>query len=347
MRQTRTILLLILMLLLTGCSMDPADAELSAEPAPTEPSAVIGVYELDALPEAWDWTAEQTAEVEFLRKLTGSRLYELSADGSTVLPELAAALPVDVTAEYAGTYNVPEDAARGYAFRIDLNEAACWNDGAPITADDYRSSMENEAQLSDFAFLVNGAGFLNGREKPAKRIISLMDAGYDSVAEAEADGVTDFYLDMEHFWGLEAGWVSINDRTRLRDLAMPGGLDELFVSAAYLYESYLADGASYSYLQQEFVGIPDGVQPRLTFQDVGIEVAGEYRLVLILDEPMTAEALALKLRDFRLLTGEGRSCGPYQTVSADGTLIELERNPNWWGDEAQLEADILRCRLAG
>ena len=53
----------------------------------------------------------------------------------------------------------------------------------------------------------------------------------------------DFYLDTEGFWGLGGGWKPISDRIRLRDFAMPGGLDEYFVSPAYLYRYYLMDGA--------------------------------------------------------------------------------------------------------
>ncbi len=64
-----------------------------------------------------------------------------NADGTgyEFIPGMASEFPVDITSQYAGnpTYNVPADAKEGYAFSIKLNEKAKWEDGTPITADDY------------------------------------------------------------------------------------------------------------------------------------------------------------------------------------------------------------------
>ena len=346
----RIIILALAALLLTGCTLSAEPTQAPTEPVPTEPPAIVAACTLPALPESWDALSEQTAETAFLQSLTGGRLYELTADGSEIVPSMAAALPVDVTAEYTGQYNVPADALRGYAFRIDLNEAACWEDAAPITADDYIASLEQllagETRAADFLFLANVWGLLLGETKPAETVVSLRDAGFGSVAAAREAGATAFYLDMEVFWGLDEGWKSVEDRTRYRDYAMPAGLSEQFVSPAYLYHTYLADGAAYSYLQSEFVGISADLGSKLTFEDVGIQKTGDYQITLILAQPHTAEALALKIADFPLLTSDGRSCGPYRLISADSSLIELERNENWWGDAGEYEADIIKIRAS-
>ena len=64
--------------------------------------------------------------------------------GYQIVPEMAAAMPVDVTeavrAEHP-EYCIPEDAAAGYAYAIDLNPAAVWEDGTPINAETYVYSM--------------------------------------------------------------------------------------------------------------------------------------------------------------------------------------------------------------
>lgn len=344
-------LALVMTFVLTACGFgqEPTIAE-TTEPLPTEPQPVVAVHYMDNLPQSWDPLSEQTAETEFLQDLTGEGLYGLSADGSEIIPGRAAALPVDVTAEYVDQYNVPAGASRGYAFRIDLNQAACWEDGTPITADDYLISLEmllaEGTRGAEFLFLANVQGILTGKERPAESITSLLDAGYSSVAAAKEAGATEFYLDMEVFWGLGEGWQPLDDRTRYRDYAMPAGLNEQFVSAAYLYDTYLADEEDYSYLQTEFVGISADLDSKLTFQDVGIQKTGDYQITLILDQPTTAEALALKLADYPLLTGDGLSCGPYRVVSADAQLIELARSENWWGDAAEYTADILKIRLS-
>lgn len=326
MRKTKTILLLILALLLAGCGAEPLEA---TQPLPTEAPPVVAAYEMDVLPQIWDHTAEQTPEVVFLQELTGGRLYERTADGSAVTPELAAALPVDVTAEYAGSYHIPADSARGYAFQIDLNPLACWDDSAAITADDWMTALSED--LSAFAV----------SETTAETVLSLADAGYGSVAEAEEAGITEFYLDLANFWGLDDGWRKVSDQTRIRDDAMPDGLYETFVSAAYLYQTYLRDGAGYDWMQTEFVGVCIEEVDR----SVGLLKTGDYQITLILREPTTVEALALKLEDEQLITGAGRSCGPWRAVSVSSQLIELEPNPNWWGETAA-EADILKIRAS-
>lgn len=65
--------------------------------------------------------------------------------GYVIVPEMAAALPVDVTEDIKKShpqFNIPEDATSGYAYVIDLNPNAKWQDGTPINADTYVYSME-------------------------------------------------------------------------------------------------------------------------------------------------------------------------------------------------------------
>lgn len=65
--------------------------------------------------------------------------------GYAIVPEMAASAPVDVTeavkAEHP-EFGIPESADSGYAYTIDLNPDAKWEDGTPITADDYVYSMK-------------------------------------------------------------------------------------------------------------------------------------------------------------------------------------------------------------
>ncbi|MBE6936032.1 MAG: hypothetical protein E7458_05955 [Ruminococcaceae bacterium] len=64
--------------------------------------------------------------------------------GYQIVPEMAAAMPEDVTEDVRAEhpeFGIPEDAAAGYAYRIDLNPNAVWEDGTPITAETYVYSM--------------------------------------------------------------------------------------------------------------------------------------------------------------------------------------------------------------
>ncbi len=60
-------------------------------------------------------------------------------DGFEFICELASEFPVDITAKYAGDpkYSIPADAKEWYAYSIKLNSNAKWEDGTPITVDDY------------------------------------------------------------------------------------------------------------------------------------------------------------------------------------------------------------------
>ena len=323
-------MVLVLAFVLSGCSLfaEPTEAP------PTEPVPVIAAHEVESL--------QDNALIESY--LCGT-LYELSADGSEILPSMAASLPVDVTAEYAGQYGIPGEALRGYAFRIDLNPAPCWEDGTPITADDYvetlRQLLQNAEHPDDFSVTYRSDAVL-----PGENILSLADSGIASVAEAEDLGITHFYVDVGTFWGLEAEWLPVEDTTRLRDYAMPAGLDEQFVSAAWLYRQYLAEGAPYDYLQSEFIGIPTGMEEELPLADVSILKTGDHQITFVFNTPTVSDQLAIALMDLKLTNGENLSYGPYVLVSQDSSLMELQRNENWWG-EGEYTADIIRFRTAG
>ena len=65
--------------------------------------------------------------------------------GYKIIPEMAASDPVDVTEQIKAShpqFQIPESATSGYAYTIDLNQNACWEDGTPINADTYVYSMK-------------------------------------------------------------------------------------------------------------------------------------------------------------------------------------------------------------
>lgn len=66
-------------------------------------------------------------------------------EGYVIIPEMAAALPVDVTEQVKAEhpqFGIPESATEGFAYVIDLNPNAVWEDGTPINADTYVESMK-------------------------------------------------------------------------------------------------------------------------------------------------------------------------------------------------------------
>ena len=74
-------------------------------------------------------------------------------------------------------------------------------------------------------------------------------AGYASESEATAAG-KELYVDLTGFWGVSAEdgsalLLPITDDTMYRDPAIAEGQPEDYVSAKYLYETYLQAGAPY------------------------------------------------------------------------------------------------------
>lgn len=339
MLRAAKVLCICLMVLLLA---QPVLAETAPSTAP-EPDIVTAIYPVESLPKS---TAPLSAP-DWLRTLTTAPLYAMTEDGW--LPVLAAALPEDVTADFVGSYGIPENAQRGYAFRISLCADACREDGTPITArdciDSIITSLETKETAENWLFLAGAEAITSKKSHPGNEIISLRDAGFPGISEAWGAGYTDFYVDVDGFWGLDSGWRSVSDRTRLRDFAMPGGLDESFISAAYLYSNYLMDGAQSSYYQSEFIGICRTPGDPYTMEDLGLIEETDRSMILILQQPATASTLMQHLQPL-ILTGK-QSYGPYRVASVSDSALLMEPNPNWWGEEDLRGYDRILCQKIG
>ena len=351
----------------TGCAWTQPEDTIPSEPQQTEEvtlPAGSNCYtyrdRVDTMPVNWnpqEWGTQAEAD---LLALMNPGLYAISPanneHGYVLSPEMAASSPVDVTGQYAGndTYNIPDDAETGYAYRIDLNPKAAWDDGTIINADTYLYSLEqmlsSEAKHSRASMFWSGLlRIANARDYYMQDMVgqatylTLADAGYASVAEARNDGVSTLYLDMDGFWGLDCGWKSLEDGTLIRDEAVPEGEDEDMVSANYLYQNYLADGASYSAYQTTFIGIRQSRVTETAFEDVGILKTGDYQITLILDRPLTAETLQWALttgwlvkedrygNDYCTSVETSPSCGPYKLTVLEDGFCRLEENETWYG----------------
>ena len=88
----------------------------------------------------WSTHNWETSDDDAIRYYITSPFYNFllnsTADGWSISCEMAAELPVDVTSEYVGQYGIVEgDTLK--AWKIALNPNATWENGEPITADDY------------------------------------------------------------------------------------------------------------------------------------------------------------------------------------------------------------------
>lgn len=101
----------------------------------------------------WNPLAWETSDDSYVLDYISSPFYDwvLNSDqsGWSIVPEMAADYPVDVTSEYVGQFGVAEGET-GKAWKVALNPNAVWEDGTPINADTYIYSYQ---QLLDPAQL--------------------------------------------------------------------------------------------------------------------------------------------------------------------------------------------------
>lgn len=346
-------MLALLCLLALALPVAATEAPTGATEAPTLPPLVVGVQTFSEIPESWNPLEGLDPNQKAILELTSEPLYRIY-DGA-VVPAQAGDLPIDVTAEYAGRYHIPANAVRGYAYAITIREESYWADGRVLTPADWVYTIEKHLEADIFPLeIANYGAYLRGDTAPAEQIISLMDAGYESVEEAEEAGIYDFYVDTTYFWGLDTGWRRSTDRTRLFDEAIPSGCEEMYVTPAYLYREYLGKTGTQTMFQSEFVGIPVQSGEKMTMNDVGLFVDGDW-LVLVLQEPVTATHLSLILTELYPVrqgtdlatygtAADYLSCGPYQVASFEENEILLTPNPHWTG--APVAFEQIRCRKA-
>jgi oligopeptide transport system substrate-binding protein len=242
-------------------------------------------------PLSWE-TNDDSAVLGYIS--TGFYDFVLNTDktGYSVMPELAAELPVDVTAEYVGQLGVQEGET-GKAWRIALNQDATWENGEKITADDYVYSMQqllNPKMLNRRADSYYAGSFVIYN---AKNYLYAGGATYDACTGDEDEA--DLYVDMWNFWGLQGcvdeegnecpNYVSVTDETKYRDVAVAEGEDGDWISAKEIYDGYFAAGAAYESYKTTYCFV-QSVAEVVGWDDVGFKKIDDYTIDFILANPV-------------------------------------------------------------
>lgn len=158
------LLALTMVLSLAACgapASDPTDAPATEAPvteAPEAPATYTWKDSVSTLASNWNPHNYQTTDDAYPADFLRVGLYgfyfndELHPKdgvdayaGYVIIPEMAAALPVDVTEQVKAEhpeFGIPESATEGFAYTIALNPNAVWEDGTPINADTYVESMK-------------------------------------------------------------------------------------------------------------------------------------------------------------------------------------------------------------
>lgn len=238
-------------------------------------------------------------------------------EGYTVIPEMAAAFPVDVTVDYKGDakWGIPADATAGFAYKIALNPNAKWENGTPITAEDYIYSMKqylDPLQLNYRAKEYYSGNFaLVGAESYAKGAPQNTYTTLEQLGDKASDYAgQQLYIDVGELWSMEGAlsadgktmnkWMPINDDVKYRDPGVEEGKNGDWISAKEIYEYFLgqyggsqadllADGADvFAYATGKSSG-------DATWDTVGLLKTGDYEITVILDKSLTGFYLLYNL----------------------------------------------------
>ena len=286
----------------------------------------------------WDPLSWETKDDDSIRSMQVSSFYafKLNSDktGYSIVPEMAAEYPVDVTAEYAGQYGVKEG-EEAKAWRIALRQDITWDDGTPINADDFVYSMQQ--QLNPKMLNRRADSWYDGDFSivNAKNYLYAGKETYDAIPEAAEDLIaagTEVFLDMD-FWGVTGApdaegnvapqYVSIADDTMYRDAAVEDeNADEAWVSAKYIYENYLAAGAAYNSYADQYLKVKN-VGAVVGWDDVGFKKIDDYTLDFILEKPVNEPAFYVpyQLSDFLVKKDLYESC---KSFFKDGAPVATE-----------------------
>ena len=258
-----------------------------------------------------------------LHPVEGKAPYE----GYTVMPEMAAGLPVDVTEVVREThpeYGIPSTATVGYAYQIDLNPNATWENGVPITASTYVSSMQRlldpkllnyrATDYYDGEFAIAGARNYAYGGRTVKRAnspdgqvvawpLSSLVKGRDGVYTIPDGGCV--YIGLE-----ESGYGRTGGQklSALADQFPEGVYDALRASAddrgfvpvtdqsmAYLYQYVSTVESPTTQDDLAYYFSYDYTHPTMSWDGVGLFESGQHQITLVLEKSLSGFHLLYNL----------------------------------------------------
>lgn len=324
-----------MVLALVACGTEPVETTGAPTQAPTveatEPGVVVQTLEGDFTYTDWvtnlsaNWNPH-TYEVgsdgyplghttiglyesyynDELHSKEGQELYE----SYVIVPEMAAEMPVDVTAEVAAShpqFNIPEGATEGYAFKIALNTQACWDDGTPIKAVDWVESMKRllDPKLQNYraggyyegGFSIAGAEFYNnqGLSKVINVKTVMAKEGMETFEEFMAKyGETTAHINWQKSFNAVYDFTAQTwsdpqgDETVVTTVTM-NEVVPFFVQSAMERDGVDEAKANDRVLGELYI---EWTYPEVSYDTVGLYESGEYEITLVLNKAQSAVDVA-------------------------------------------------------
>lgn len=304
-----------------------------------------------------DWTLED----EFiLYSYAASELYGFwmneNKDGYDIVCELASEFPVDLTAEYAGTYGVPEDATEGYVWQVSIREDACWEDGTPINIEDVEYSLQQylNPEMKNYrasvfyngtTALVNAEAYYNNDKAGGTNYTIATDFGLtmadlsagDDGQYADADGNKAYFAWSEpiSYWlgGYAltdyADYIAEDIYTALDALVNEDGYipvtdESIATLAAFTGSDDWGNESEEDLINYTFC--EDGIVEETPWEEVGFVKDGDYTFTLILKNPCSLFDFEYGIDAFILVNKDLYEANKQEagglTKSSYGTAVE-------------------------
>lgn len=378
------ILIFSMMISVVACGKDKTDANTgtqeNGETNNQDTQASDAKYTLfdvaSGSPKTWNPHEWETNDDSYISNYTCMGLYDfvLSDDLASyeIIPEMASEDPVDVTAEYIGDdrFNIPEDATSGWAYRVKLNQDACWENGTKIDADTYIYSMQ---QLLNYKMknyrasnayqgnisLANAETYYKQQQPIYTPILG--EDGYRDIADSDmkfsmVNSVAFFGDSAKNYYsGYEKNFKNAAGEDVFEKYSKEEYYDLTDEAKADLLSVALAFGDDNPEAYKEFCFTYDGISPEFSWDNVGYLKTGDYELTLILSRPATPFMFKYAESSGNLVyeelyennkkeTGDiikttygtsvdkYMSYGPYKLVEfQEGKSIKMTKNENWYG----------------
>ena len=322
----------------TGTNTEPVEDEIVIETFEGDYTYTDWVTTLSANwnPHTYE-TSDQSYPIDFLTRGLYSFIFndELNPvegkepyEGYIIVPEMAAELPVDITEQVKAEhpeFGIPESETAGFAYKIALNPLATWQDGTPITAEDYIESMKRLLDPKLQNYRAGGyyeSGFsIAGAEAYANAGLSIINdngvTGAFVIADLVAGEDGNYTFNGEPVWialGYPTDWCGGNS---LADYYNAYG-DAYFGTETWDALAAQMDEEGKVPCNDENLALLSGVTttnanwgetdedlpnylvyqqtyPEVGFETVGLYQTGEYEMVLVLNKALAGFNLLYNL----------------------------------------------------
>ena len=290
-------------------------------------------------------TSDQSYPIDFLTSGLYSFIFNDAAhpvegrnpyEGYVIVPEMAASMPVDVTEQIKaeGKFEIPEDATAGYAYTIDLNPLATWEDGTPITADDYIESMKRllDPKLQNYrasgyyegSFCIAGAEVYanSGRENQITLNSYMSKAGMDLETFLAECGDMEAYINWDYSFGgkydFETGeWGACENTVVATGKTLSEFIPFYIENAQALIgvDEATATGWAYDEVYATWAYPAD-----VSFDTVGLYKTGDYQITLVLAKSLAGFNLLYNLTGNWLVKCDLYDACLKEEVTASGSV---------------------------